>query len=261
MRRRVLVLLVALVLPAEAAAEGYVSVTVCGASGCVAVEGSPSARSSLAHPDVESVPPPPVGAYYSLRFAGADPSRGYYVPQARLLVTIDRAGARTGVDGVATWTPLPAAASEALARAVRDLRPFAQPELTGAEIGFEPVADPRGYLRLFEVESTGATVPVRGDWRPIILSADRPNPWTSGTRLSYSPSGKLLRRGQEIVRLPDETAADLEARNSLADADAGGGGWWRGALVGAAAALVLLGVGVAARGARRAPRPRSPAAT
>jgi hypothetical protein len=257
-RRGVLALLVALVLPAEAGAKGDVAVTVCGASGCVAVEGSARARSSLAHPDVESVSPPPVGEYYSLRFAGAYPSHGYYVPRDRLLVTIDRAGARTGVDGVATWTPVPAAGAEALARAVRDLRPFQEPEVTRAEVGFEPVANPRGYLRLFEIESTGAAVPLRGDWRPIVLTADRPNPWTDGTRLQYSPSGKLLRRGQEIVRLDDAVADDLEARAALTD---GGRTAWIGALVGAVLALALVFlVAAVARAARRALRRPSPAA-
>ena len=251
-------LLLALVLPAEAGAKGDVAVTVCGASGCVAVEGNPSARSSLAHPDVESVPPPPAGEYYSLRFVGGYPGRGYYVPQGRLLVTIDRAGARTGVDGVATWTPVPAAGAAAIARAVRNLRPFARPELTGGEIGFEPIADPSGYLRLFEVESTAAALPLGLDWRPIILTADRPNPWTDGTRLSYSPSGKVLRRGQEIVRLPDAMARDLDARSPLG----GGASGWNGALVGAALGLALVClVAAIARGARRAPRRHSPAAT
>jgi hypothetical protein len=254
-RRGVVALLIALVLPAEAGAKGDVAVTVCGASGCVDVAGSAQARSSLAHPEVESVAPSGVGEYYSLRFVGAYPSRGYYVPGARLLVTVDRAGARTGVDGVATWTPVPAAGEQALARAVRGLRPFGEPRLTSAEVGFEPVANARGYLGLFDLETTGAAVPVRGDWRPIVLGADRPNPWTDGTRLSYSPSGKLLRRGQEILRLPDEVARDLDARAPLAD---DGGRAWTGALVGAALALALVCLAAAVlRGVRRAPRRRS----
>jgi hypothetical protein len=258
-RRGVLALLVALVLPAEAGAKGNVSVTVCGASGCVAVQGSARARSSLAHPHVESVPPPPVGEFYSLRFVGAYPSRGYYVPGAELLVTIDRAGARTGVDGVATWTPVPAAGAEALERAIGGLRPFREPALTGAEVGFEAVEDARGYLRLFELESAGAAVPARGDWRPIVLSADRANPWTDGTRLSYSPSGNLLRRGQEIVRLEDAVAADLAARAPLAD---GGRTRWSGAFIAATLALALVCLAAAvARGARRGPRRRSLGAT
>lgn len=261
MRRWVVALLVALVLATEAAAKGDVAVTVCGVSDCVAVEGSARARSSLARPNAESVPPPRIGEFYSLRFvaAGSAPNVGYYVPEAGLLVVIDEAGARTGVDGVATWTAVPAAGAAALAQAVDGLRPFPEPELTGAEVDFEPVADPSGYLDLFEVESAGDAVPSPGDWAPIVLSADRPNPWTDGTRLSYSPTGKLLRRGQEIVPLPAAVARDLEARAPLAEP---GRQPWLGALIGAALALALVAfVAWFAKGVRRAPRRRSPAAT
>jgi hypothetical protein len=260
MSRGVAALLLALVLAPASAAKGTVAVTVCGANGCAEVGGDAEARTALAWPNLESVAPPPREAFYSLRFESqldGGPEAGYYVPNAGLLAVVDAEGVRTGVDGVVTWTPVPGAARAALAEAVEDLRPTGEPRLTGAEIGFRPVEEPRGYLELFDVEPAGpAPAPAPGDWTPIVLEADRPNPWTNGTRLAYSPSTKALRRGQEILRLPDEIASDLDARAPLAEPRV-----WRGALAGAAVALVLLLVAVAARGGRRAPRPRSPAAT
>jgi hypothetical protein len=258
MRRGVVALLLVLALPAEAGAKGDVAITVCGASGCAMVEGSAGVRSVLAHPREESIAPPPVAEFYSVRFAGeGDPRVGYYVPGAGLLATIDDAGERTGVEGVATWTRVPADGAEALARTVRGLRPFPEPVVRSAEVGYERVADPSGYAGLFELEPERASVPTRWDWKPIVLAADRPNPWTNGTRLAYSPSGKVLRRGQELVRLPDGVVADLEARAPLGGrADSR----WKGALVGAASALLLVGLVAAVRGVRRAPRRPSPAA-
>jgi hypothetical protein len=246
----------ALALPAEAAAKGDVAVTVCGANGCSEVVGDVAARSALAWPNLESVAPPPVDAFYSLRFEGdrgSGPKVGYYVPRHGLLAVVDAEGARTGVDGVATWTAVPEAAHSALAQAVEGLRPAGEPRLTGAEIGFRPVDEPRGYLELFEIEAAGpGPPPAPGDWTPIVLEADRPNPWTDATRLAYSPSTKALRRGQEILRLPDDVAANLEARAPLEGARV-----WRGAFAGAAVALILVLVAVASRAARRAPRRRS----
>jgi hypothetical protein len=259
-RRAAVALLLVLALPAEAGAKGDVAITVCGASGCAPVEGSAGVRIALAEPRSESVPPPPVGGFYSLRFAGnGEPGVAYYVPEGRLLATIDDAGDRTGVEGVATWTRVPTAGADALARTVRGLRPFGEPVVTGAEVGYESVDDPSGYLGLFELGARGAAVPARLDWKPVVLTADRPNPWTDGTRLAYSPSGKVLRRGQELVRLPDAVVADLEARAPLA-AGAGGESRWKGALVGGAAALAVVGVVAVVRGARRALRRPSPAA-
>lgn len=236
--------------------------TVCGASGCTELVADAPARTALAWPHLESVPPPAVDAFYSLRFgaSGGAPRTGYYVPGAGLLAVVDDGGLRTGVDGVATWTAVPAAALGALRRAVAELRPFPRPTLTGGEIGYRRIEDVNGYLDLFSVEGHGPAAPAPADWQPIVLSGDRPNPWTDGaTRLLYSPSTKQLRRGQEIVRLPAGIAADVAARAPLAGTDVR---VWRDAAVGAAVALVLLGVAaLAVRAARRGPRRRSPAAT
>ena len=80
MRRGVVALLVALVLAPEAAAKGDVAVALCGASGCAQVAADAPARSALAWPHLESVPPPPVGDFFRLRFAvrGGAPRVGYY---------------------------------------------------------------------------------------------------------------------------------------------------------------------------------------
>lgn len=262
MRRGVVALLVALVLAPEAAAKGDVAVALCGASGCAQVAADAPARSALAWPHLESVPPPPVGDFFRLRFAvrGGAPRVGYYVPDAGLLALVDGGGLRTGVEGVATWTRVPPAGAAALRRALEGLEPFPAPRLTSAEIGFRPVAEPRGYLELYGVEPAGRAVPAPGDWTPIVLGADRPNPWTDGTtRLAYSPSTRQLRRGQEVVRLPEAIAAAVEARAPLAEARPRA---WLGAAGGAALALVLVGLAaLSVRGARRAPRRRSPAAT
>jgi hypothetical protein len=91
------------------------------------------------------------------------------------------------------------------------------PRLEAAFVGGRRViGDPNTYLRLFEIESTGAAANAGSDWVPIELRSARDTPWTNGaTYLAYSASENLLQRGPELIRVPGGIARRLDRARAL----------------------------------------------
>ena len=96
------------------------------------------------------------------------------------------------------------------------------------------------YLRLFELPPTRASGSRPTEYAEAIdLRSTRPTPWTDmPSDLSYSPTSRMLERGAQVVKLPEDVFADMRAGRPLAADDDGGAPFpWRTLFVTLAAAL------------------------
>lgn len=249
MRRILLVLAVALLLPATAGAKEIEKVVVCGAGGCETVDRPGQA---IANGGSGGGRTPPPGPYYSVELFVGDGQGArdswtlYYAPDARMI-------SFAGEGGDFVWSELPSGTAALYRKATAGLEPFPTPRFGSVLVGGRAVADPQSYLRLLTVPTTGTAYPDQADWQRVELRADRENPW-SRSRLEYSPATDVLVRGWEFVQLPPALAQRVEARESLGSAPSSGFDWplVSGSVL-AAAALGLAALLLLRRG--RTPRP------
>jgi hypothetical protein len=243
-RTLVLLLAVALALPVAAAAKLQGDLRVCGLSSCRVVDRHRGHEiwplvADLSHG--RKVGPPALAPFYRLSVLQLD-SNGHasaaleaepmYLVRGGAVVT--RTG--DGWGGVA-WTRLwvmPAA----VARAVRELRPFPAPMLVGVIVGDRRVgSDPNSYLRLFRLRAPARAIPdpagprpligdapstlAYGDrlerhWIPVYLTSARRSPWSDGeSRLWIGRRLDLIMRDGEIVRIPHALAERVRRSESL----------------------------------------------
>jgi hypothetical protein len=240
----VFAVLALLAVPASAAAKGSTSVEICGVDGCNKF-GSAAQLGGYGGGATGAMPAP--APFYELRFT----TRGHgqthtwttwYVPSAKLFAAVDE---REGV----YWMPLD---KPELAWAAKDIEPFPVPEITAVTIGSRRVTDdPASYLRLLTVETTDRNANPHGlaDWEPVTFVSKQRSPWTLGqSGLQFSPSRGVLQRGTDLVKLPDEMAADLRGGRPLANASAFP---WRNVLFAALGAAALLAAVGSVRPLRR----------
>jgi hypothetical protein len=241
-------LAVLLALPPTALAKGETSVKICGPQGCKAFG---DARQLGGFPDggpTGELPPP--APYYELHFT----SRGggashtwstWYVPRSKFLADFDE---REGTRWMVMDEPK-------LAWAAAGLRPFPMPEIAAVTIGFRRVTtEPASYLRLLRVRAPNGTGYLRkgspNDWEQITFVSNQRSPWTlPQSNLHFSPSTGLLRRGVEVLKLPEELSSDLRHGRPIAT-DAPGFPV-RTVVFGALVLLALLAAAGAVRPVRR----------
>lgn len=237
MRRILLVLVVALLLPATAGAKEIEKVVVCGAGGCETVD---RPRQAIADGGTGGGRIPPPGPFYSLELFvgdGGDVRESwtiYYAPRAGMI-------SYPGEGGDFVWSELPASTAALYRKATAGLEPFPTPRFDAILVGGRAVADPQSYLSLLTVQSAGTAYPDEADWQRLELRAGRENPW-SHSKLEYSPATDVLVRGWEFVQLSPELAARVEAGESLGSPAQNGRDW---PLV-SGSALVAAALGLAA---------------
>lgn len=243
MKRLVFVfsLLAVLAVPASALAKEVTNVAMCGPDGCKNF-GNPSQLGG--GPTIGTADGAPMGempgpaAFYELRYtvdAEGESSTWsqWYVPSAGMVAARDE---REGVYWMKFDNP-------ALAAAARELRPFPKPEITAVTIGDRRVTEnPASFLRLFTVQNADRNAYPQGvaDWQPITFVSAQKSPWTlAQTSIYFEPFDGMLQRGVEMLKLPDEMAADLRSGDALA----GGGSSsfpWRTVIFALFGALALL---------------------
>ena len=241
-------LLALLAVPAPAAAKEVTNVTMCGPDGCKDF-GSPSQLGGWPMDGGPNVQMPGPAAFYELKYTvdaeGArDTWSQWYVPSASVVASRDE---REGVYWMKFDHP-------ALAAAAKDVKPFPKPEITAVTIGDRRITDdPASFLRLLTVENADPNAYPKGvaDWEQITFVSKQRSPWTtSQSGIHFSASNGMLQRGVEVLKLPDEMAADLRSGSSLAG-DSSGAFPWRTVLFALLGALALLIVASLIRPVRR----------
>ncbi len=248
MKKILVVLLLALALPAPAAAKELSKLDVCGPSGC----NSTSDRALLGRIGVGSdgsIPadPPALAPYYTLVYhvrAGRGESfngrkefvfRTSYVPGAHLVRGIDESG-------YVVWTTASQVFTNAIARLTRGLRPFSAPRITRVSVGGTVVSDPASYERLITITSENTDYVEAYDWKPVDYRSTRSSPW-SGVSLQFSAKKHALLRNNRWIHLDSSLSKQVQLGTALT-ATGDGGFPWRWVGVAAAAALAIAGVGV-----------------
>jgi len=243
--RRLLVgLVAALLLPAAAQAKGLSSLAVCGPDGCQVAE---SFGSDQVFDMTTSTKAPPPGPYYELRlsFEHGGESRGiYYEPRSGLVSYSESFG-------VPAWAPLVPRVATAVKDAAERVEAYPTPRLTGVSVGDRRVrGDTSTYLALFGVKGPFVVPGPRAglDW--IHFESPHPNPWTT-TPLAFYPRDGVLLTGSTYVKLPTAMAADIVAARQIGDGPDGGTHVpWIPIGVAAAGVLILLGLALRRASAR-----------
>lgn len=126
------------------------------------------------------------------------------------------AGDRLALPG-GQWEQLNGSTAAAYEEAISGIRPFPTPTLERVLINGRAVEDPTSYLALFTAGSNDRALPSHlADWVPVDMHFRGETPWSGDPYVFFSESDGLLQRGIEIVRIPDEMAADIRAGNRLA---------------------------------------------
>ena len=240
MKRLVFVfaLLVVLAVPTTAGAKEITNVAMCGPDGCKNF-GDPTqlggGGSNSDGGQLGQMPGP--AAFYELRYTvdaeGEESTWSqWYVPSADVVASLDE---REGV----YWHKVDNPAFAALAK---EIKPFPKPEITAVTIGDRRVTDdPASFLRLFTVQTTDRNAYPDGvaDWQQITFVSEQQSPWTMAqSSIHFSPSNGMLQRGVEMLKLPDEMAADLRSGEALAGESSAFP--WRTVLFAVFGALALL---------------------
>jgi hypothetical protein len=214
MRRILVVVLAALVLPAAAQAKEITGLAVCGPTAC---EDADVAGFGHEPPFGGDSAGPPAGRFYRLELSAdgqADPFGGlYYEPVSGLVARQDR-------PGTFVWSRLAPQLASSVKDAAKLVRPFAAPLVTGARVGGRQVAgDASTYGALLRVDGPPALPKTSADAVGIALEATAPNPWTEVTLLYYPQDNVLFRSPGTYVALPQSDAADVEAARPLGGGD------------------------------------------
>jgi hypothetical protein len=211
-----LVLAAALLAAGPAAAKGVVDVEVCGASECATIHAGEARAegSALAYGLLD------VGT--SVRFARTPPAQPWYSVTVEAdwfgdPRTMTYADGLLGVDNhwidpnspVATW----------LKRLTRDLAPKPTVTVVQATVNGRAASDPAAYGALLG-DLPLADPPDRlGRSTVIRLTPDAATSWADPDRpLGYFAPQRLLKRGPEWLRVPDDLAAAIAADAGLAPA-------------------------------------------
>jgi hypothetical protein len=238
----VFALLAVLAVPAPAVAKEVSNVAVCGADGCKNF-GNPSQAGGSMFPGSPDGGPtaqmPGPAAFYELRYTiDAEGAQGtwsqWYVPSAGTVASHDE---REGI----YWNTID---SPALAAFAKQVKPFPKPEITAVTIGDRRITDdPASFVRLLTVQTTDPNAYPQGvaDWQQVTFVSDQKSPWTTAqSNVHFSPSDGMLQRGIEVLKLPDEMAADLRSGEPLGAGDSSSGFPWRTVLFALFGALLLL---------------------
>lgn len=250
----------ALLATSAAAKERIKSARVCGAFECVTVTDRKKANLLVSFDASGS--PPPASPFYTVELAmgagGGIRSTFYYVPSAGMARPANEPS-QAG-PSLRLWSTVAPEAAALFREVARALEPFPKPRLSSVQVGSKTMIDGAdSYLRLFELPDTSGTggLPLAySEW--VDLRAAQPTPWTdSASDLSFSPSGGLLARGGQAVRIPEELLADMVAGRPLEGGDDGAFSAWRTlvATLGAALAAAVTLAFVLRR--VRMPRPAS----
>lgn len=241
MRRMLAVLLLALLLPAPAAAKELSKLDVCGASGCRSTKDLALLRDILRSSDGSgSASVPGLEPFYKLVYhvrAGRGESFNgrkefvfstYFVPSTGVVRTTDERGA-------VLWSTASPVFADALAKLAQGVKPFATPRITRVTVGGKPVAKPASYERLITVTSENTDYVFADDWAHVKYRTARPSPW-NGILLDFSAKEQAIQRNNRWIHL--DSALATEAR--LGAPLTGGGGDrfpWQWIGIGAAAFL------------------------
>ena len=236
MKRVLVVLVAALVLPATAQAKEITSLALCGPDECQDIDASGYGHSA---PFGGETVGPPAGHFYRLDIGvdgGADGFSAYYEPVSGLLATPDR-------PGTFLWLRPSAKLAPDLKAAAKLLEPFPAPRVIGAQVGARQVTgDASTYSALLRLDGPPVVPKTSEDAVVIRLRPSAPNPWTEAMLLYYPRDRVLFRSPGAYLRLPDAMAADVEAARPLGGSDGGAGPIvpWVPIGVGLAGAVVLL---------------------
>jgi len=239
MKRLLLVIVAALVLPAAANAKEITGLAVCGPADCEDADVSGFGHSGPFAGD--TIGPPP-GSFYRLELGvdGQTDAFGglYYAPVSGLVAREDR-------PGVFVWGRLAPPLASAVKEAANHVQPFQAPRVTGARVGGKAVSgNASSYSALLHVDGPLAIPTTSSNAVEIALRATAPNPWTATKLLYYPEDNVLFRSPGTYVRLPEPEAADVEAARPLGS---GGGGTivpWIPLGTAIAGVLLLLGLGL-----------------
>lgn len=243
-----LIVLAMLAAAPGASGKGFIrAIRVCGPSGCAAVQ---APRTALRHfgmrmlaGDGAPAVPPPVLAYYRLRFfprfevSDADT---FYIPEANVICK----------DG--GCTPVPRRLAPALSAAAASVDPLT-PRISSVTVDDRAAADPGRFALLFNQRPV--PLPSTAIWESrhysVIAEFTGVTPWSlgGGSWMTYYPRYHALSRGG--VWFHAGPGVDRLVRGPRAAARAGDGQGWP---VAAAAVVVLA---AAAGAGRRLRRPRS----
>jgi hypothetical protein len=220
MKRSVLLVLstvAALAVPAGAGAKEISKLELCGAESCNTIVGWKNVRPLVSHGESRSTRAAPPGPYYRVTLTAKHEEETttwsiFYVPNGDRLALPD-----------GQWEHLTASTAAAYARAVAGLEPRPTPALERVLVDGREVDDPSSYISLFTAGSTEGALPSHlADWVPVDMQFRGETPWSGGggPYVFFSPSDRLIQRGIEIVRIPDEMAASIRAGESLSAAEA-----------------------------------------
>ena len=240
-------------LATSAVAKEIKSAKVCGPSDCVTVTDRDQAMvlANSSHPGS----PPPAASFYTVEVeVTVEAERAvtwtfYYVPSAEMARPANDPAADAG-PSVLAWSTVPVATSALFRDVTKEIEPFPKPELSSVKVGSKTVVQgANSYLRIFELPPTRVSGSMPTEYSASIdLRSKEPTPWTDmPSDLSFSPTAGMLERGGQVVRLPEELLADLQAGRPLAVEEESTAFPWRtlaaalaAALAGALAIAVLM---------------------
>jgi hypothetical protein len=211
MRRLLLVVLAALLLPAAAHAKGITGFALCGPSEC---EDGDVSRLGHQAPFYDETNGPPPGRYYRVDLRVDGQSSGwtlFYEPVTGLV-------AREARPGTWLWSRLAPQLATFAKDAARRIEAFPRPRVTGARVGSKHIAGP-SYAALLRVAGPPVVPTTSARAVTMALLANRPNPWTQASLLWYPEDKVLFRSPGTYVRVPDGIAADIDAARPLGAGD------------------------------------------
>ena len=235
MRRLLVALAVALLVPATAQAKGVSSVALCGPEGCKDAGITTGPREEPLDMTRSGLAPAP-GPYYEFRlsFEHGGQSRGmFYEPRSGLVSYSESFGSTA-------WAPLARRLATAVKEAAKQVEPFPSPPLTAVYVGDRRVTgDPETYLALFAVKGLFVVPTAAAAFEWIHFESPTSNPWTQ-TTFAFFPQDGVILTGSRYVKLPPAIAADIAAARPLAERPDGGTRLPWIALATAAAGLLIL---------------------
>jgi hypothetical protein len=247
MKRLLVVIAVALALPAAAQAKEINGLAVCGPDSCDDVDmggfghGDPVAGDSA----TDAGPPPSDFLRVDFTVDGhAAAFSVFYEPESGLV-------AIEGRPGHVEWARFDPRIATAVKDAAKRVEHFPAPRVTGVRVGDKKVeGNPSSYLPLLTLEGPFVLPKTNEDALSIRFEATDPNPWTKASILYY-PDDDVILRGATFVKLPSDLAADIAAARPLGTGGDGTSIPWLPIGVALLGAALLVAVFLRTRTARR----------